>query len=390
MAVTPRTNNLDDLNSTVNGSEADVAVTLPLFGAFLMAWKVASPVIIMLGTIGNTLIIVVLYRSKVMSSNMTSYFLTIAVSDLMNLLVSITLMWLKQQFNIQVWTLHEALCKMTTWLNYTSNAMSTWTLVVMVTQRTMSILFPHRVNILSTPRSVALIIIALLTLAALSNSHFLYFSTIFELKVQNITIVKQCNENYEDVATSIAFSIFTWIYTLTFSLLPFVVLLIDNVILIRTVVTSTHVARMRLAAGNEQQLMSREKKVSSMTLTLIFTSLAFFLLSFPYGAFGIFQMFINNQWLADAVTYQLLNFIWGIFTLMRCSNHAVNFYLYFLTGSRFRAKSAEILCVCKIKISTEQCKLYKESKTTYDEKSTAMSQFSEITRWGDPVCKACR
>ncbi|PVD18557.1 hypothetical protein C0Q70_21107 [Pomacea canaliculata] len=147
MAVTPGTDDLADLNSTLawaNGSEANVAVTLPLFEAAIMAWKVASPVIILLGTIGNTLIIVVLYRSKVMSSNMTSYFLTIAVSDLMNLLVSITCMWLKQQFDIQVWTLHEALCKMTTWLNYTSNAMSTWTLVVMVTQRTLSILFPHR------------------------------------------------------------------------------------------------------------------------------------------------------------------------------------------------------------------------------------------------------
>ncbi|XP_025079800.1 cysteinyl leukotriene receptor 1-like [Pomacea canaliculata] len=373
-----------DLNSTLpsaNGSAKNMDVTSSLFEAAILAWNVTCPCILVLGNIGNTLIIAVLYRSKVMSSNMATYFLAIAVSDLLGLNLYVDLRWLRYQFAIKTWTLHEAVCKLGTWLQYASNAMSTWTLVVMVTQRALSIFWPHRVNILCSPRSAKFVIIALIMFAALSNSHFLYFSTIFELKVENITILKECNENYEDVATSIAFSIFTWIYTLTFSLLPFVVLLIDNVILIRTVVTSTRVARMRLAAGNEQQLMTREKKVSSMTLTLIFTSLSFFLLSFPFGAFGIFQMFFNNQLLADAATFQLLSFVWSICSLLWCSNYAVNFYLYFLTGRRFRAKSAEILCLLQDKGLDETSKKISEEVDRNDcpVRVSYMRQCSEIT-----------
>ncbi|PVD18552.1 hypothetical protein C0Q70_21102 [Pomacea canaliculata] len=86
---------------------------------------------------------------------------------------------------------------------------------------------------------------------------------VHEMKVEDVILWKSCNENYDDEVTTTVFKVWVWINTMTSSCLPFAILLVDDVILIRRVVTSTREARDHLAVGSIQQVKVREKKASS-------------------------------------------------------------------------------------------------------------------------------
>ncbi|PVD18550.1 hypothetical protein C0Q70_21100 [Pomacea canaliculata] len=134
---------------------------------------------------------------------------------------------------------------------------------------------------------------------------------------------------------------------ITSSFLPFIILLIDNVLLIRHVRRSTREARLRLAVGSQQQIKVREQKVMSMTVTLITTSLTFFFMTFPYYVVESLSMLMTDILFSDVDAFQIYGFAWNICTFLWCSHHSVNFYLYCLTGSRFRVRARHVLFRCK-------------------------------------------
>ncbi|PVD18551.1 hypothetical protein C0Q70_21101 [Pomacea canaliculata] len=135
--------------------------------------------------------------------------------------------------------------------------------------------------------------------------------------------------------------------TITSSFLPFIILLIDNILLIRHVRRSTREARLRLAVGSQQQIKVREQKVMSMTVTLITTSLTFFFMTFPYYVVESLSMLMTDILFSDVGAFQIYGFAWNICTFLWCSHHSVNFYLYCLTGSRFRVRARHVLFPCK-------------------------------------------
>ncbi|PVD18553.1 hypothetical protein C0Q70_21103 [Pomacea canaliculata] len=165
------------------------------------------------------------------------------------------------------------------------------------------------------------------------------------MKVGEVVVRKSCNENYDDEVTTTVFKVWFWINTMTSSCLPFAILLVDDVILIRRVVTSTREARDHLAVGSIQQVKVREKKAVSMTVTMIVTSLTFFFLSFPYCAYTLVQMLLIDT--AFSSMYELLAMMWSICSVMWYSSSAVNFYLYCWTGTRFRTRAKQLLCLYK-------------------------------------------
>ena len=81
--------------------------------------------------------------------------------------------------------------------------------------------------------------------------------------------------------------IWTWIDALIFSLLPFAILISSNSVLIWKVSDSVRKARATVASGQCDQLSSRTKKASSLTVTLIVVSVVFVLLTGPMSLYLI-------------------------------------------------------------------------------------------------------
>ena len=123
-----------------------------------------------------------------------------------------------------------------------------------------------------------------------------------------------------------------------YSLLPCVCLIVSNVILGWKLAVAMKQAREKLSTRSEDGKDSRQKKASSVTVTIITVSVAFMIITVPFMIYSsVFYVIASCE-----IHYFLYDFLFiiGLF------NFAWNFYLYCLTGSRFREEFKKITFSC--------------------------------------------
>ena len=139
---------------TVPDSSAVAMESLPQYQAALTLWQVCPPVILLLGTLGNCMTLVILRTMPRggSSGSMSLFFAALAVSDLALLYTGLLRQWLYRTVTLDLRTLHDVICKIHVLVIYLSRMSSTWFLVAMTMQRVVSVMLPHRVGLLSTRR----------------------------------------------------------------------------------------------------------------------------------------------------------------------------------------------------------------------------------------------
>ena len=144
-------NRTDD---TLPDSSAVVMESLPQYQVAMTLWKVCPPVILLLGTFGNCMTLVILHTMPRggSSGSMSLFFAALAVSDLALLYTGLLRQWLYRTVTLDVRELHNVICKIHVFVVYLSTMTSAWFLVAMTMQRVVSVLLPHRVGLLSTRR----------------------------------------------------------------------------------------------------------------------------------------------------------------------------------------------------------------------------------------------
>ncbi|XP_025105719.1 uncharacterized protein LOC112571122 [Pomacea canaliculata] len=225
--------------------------------------------------------------------------------------------------------------------------MSASILVTMTAQKATSILWPHKVKVVFSARFAKTLMSGVLAFFIVLNSHLLYGMT---LTLPLNATTPKCFDMYigSDYG-HFFYNVWGWVDTVFCSLAPVVLLLVSNSVLIWKVGQSLQEARKRFSAGNTDQLRAREKKTSSMTVTLIAISVTFLLLTSPFSVYLIFrERFFDSadkeQYIADAndLTYAVLHFLW-------IGNNAATFYLYCLTGAKYREKFVSVVFRNRIK-----------------------------------------
>ena len=100
-------------------------------------------------------------------------------------------------------------------------------------------------------------------------------------------------------------------------------------------------ARQRLTPGNTEQFETRNKAASSVTLTVIILSMTFIILTLPNGLYFVVFMALVDVQTSSGIAK---GYLYGtVIALLLYCNMAVNFYLYCLTGRRFRQEFYNIL-----------------------------------------------
>ncbi|PVD36106.1 hypothetical protein C0Q70_03079 [Pomacea canaliculata] len=89
--------------------------------------------------------------------------------------------------------------------------------------------------------------------------------------------------------------VWSFIDFLVFSLVPFIILLVSNIVLLRTVMTSVRELRRRLELGDTQQMTSRKKAASSMTTTLLALSFTFLILTGPICVYLLLKPYVFDD-----------------------------------------------------------------------------------------------
>ncbi|KAL8581207.1 hypothetical protein ACOMHN_038308 [Nucella lapillus] len=325
---------------TVWGSteEGPLGLTPDSFLPFRVAsvlWKIYPPFAVLLGVFGNVMSIVIMSRMTSGESTVNIFFIVIAVGDLLVLISGMTLStWLETMFglpNISRWPLF-------LWLVPAAGAFVSWMLVCVTLQRVLSVVMPHRVGTICTRRRVTLLITGVTLFLAALYSHSLYCFSYLDAESDSHAECIASNPDYGWFLDNV----FSYVDMVIYSLLPFVSVVQGNAVLVWKLAASVRKARQRLTSAPPQELSKRSQTSTSVTITVCVVSLAFVLLTLPSGMFYVLYYAKDMSTLtpeqeADVYLFFTLSF------LLADTNSAVNFYLYCLTGRRFREEFVRLV-----------------------------------------------
>ena len=296
-------------------------------------WQAVAPTIILIATVGNTLTLCVLRRLRFSASSIDIYLITVAVLSTVGVYLGLGRRWGMQVFRYDVYSVNDWTCKLGTWVFQSSAVTSCWVLVAMTIHRAGSVAFPHKVKSVCTGGRIEVVIAGLLVLAALYHGHILYGLGIVGGKYCGFP-----SESYR------AFLRDTWatVDLIAYSFLPFFLLVVSNVILVRHLLASVAATKTQLTSDmSDHHVTARRRQASSTTVTVIAMSVSLLLLS---GPLVIFNVIHDPRWNSSVTQDPAQKTTRLVLFMIASLGFGNNFFLYCLTGTRFRQGLKRLVC----------------------------------------------
>ena len=306
-------------------------------------WKIISPILIIIGSIGNIITVIVLSKDKPRKSSTTLYLLALACSDFIVLNTGLLRQWITYAFGIDIRNdLSELGCKFHWFIVYLMTQFSSWMLICVTVERVISTWVPHRRTVACTVKSAIAFIIVIALVLMILNSHYLYgYGTLTTTNGTEMTVTK-CTPLTPEYNHFIQYK-WVWMDLCVFYLIPIFVLLIGNCAIIYKVLSSQRKSRRTVVPTVTQKVEPRQgRHISRLTLTLMILSVVFFVCITPIVVYPIGEPY----WKDDASTEHLaFLFWWETFAnLMMYINHSINCILYYLSGTKFRRAVQSLIC----------------------------------------------
>lgn len=298
-------------------------------------WKYCSPVMIVLGTIGNIFSIVVLLQKSMRRQTTVMYLVALSFNDMAVLYIGLLRYWILATFEIDVRHFSEFLCKVHIWLVYVTVDTSAWILVVVSFERLALVWYPHITKSVCTRTTAISILVAVVGTLMLINSHIMYGIGDVMKDENNQTTLLQCffeNEDYQRFYVSI----WPWIDLAKFNAIPFSIILFCNI----CILSNLYKRKQKLNTAVAPQGI-KKSKVQSLTITLIALNTTFLISSTPVSIYLAFY----ETFSADSSSYTTARLVlaWAITNLVMFMNNTINFLLYCVGGENFRRECRRLL-----------------------------------------------
>ncbi|KAH3868453.1 hypothetical protein DPMN_031601 [Dreissena polymorpha] len=331
---------------------------LPARGSFAIAayfvWAFATPFLIAFGSIGNTMTALVILRGlrKIRSTDVM--LLALAVSDTVFLYSSALFKWLDEVWDFNIRGINDATCKIGVFLTATSFTSSAWILVVLTVERLTCILRPHRSKMLWTVRSATTIVVFLSLTICLLYCHMFYG---FTISAPRNFLPRKCgiaDVNYFKFHVNYL----KWVHFAVGYTVPAVVIVCGNIFIIRELRGARIEKRFPNVSvtwgAGDQTGAKFSRQLRNLTVMLVSLNVMFFATQTPMMlqgfAHSLLVRFANAHACDDFTRYlatvDRYRFAEAVVHIMAFVNSAVNFLLYVISGSRFRA-SVKALVTCQ-------------------------------------------
>ena len=287
--------------------------TNPSFEMGIIKW--VFPVIIMVGTVGNVLSFVVLTRRPMVSSPVSCYLSVLAVADTLVLYVSALQVVIRVWTGIKLLHLSVVTCKIMKYLWYSCSYFSAWTVVAMTTDRFLAVWFPFKASKLCSLRRARLTVVGLASLILVGNLYHFWTTDLF-MKFGGMTCSTQ------DLTMSI---LVPWLNLIIYSIIPFTFVLIFNVLI-------------AVALFQTRPSTRSTTDVHKLSCMLLAVSFAWLVLSTPYTVIDIVR---HVDICGRSCASTRIVIICYMFAYL---NHSINFFLYCLTGRKFRNQLIKMCC----------------------------------------------
>ena len=308
-----------------------------LSGSLLDAWTYTPAVLAIIGTTGNTLSLITFCNKRCRKSSFTIYLSALAIVDTLVLVTALTHSWLFRVFRPDLNRYGTVSCKLIIFLTYALSQFSSWLVVVVTIQRTLCTFFMRHVKGIKTIMFGCFVVGAIcLSLFGL-NSHVFYGIT-YTYHYNN-TFCGFIDDSYGDFFVNY----YLWIDSTIYFTLPIVLIIVGNTATVVGVYRIKRAVVRTSSTGNliESQMNRHSRHVLFITLLVSAAFIAFvspaslWLALKPYFFQNtqFSQSFNVQEQTAEIIVYMLY-----------CFNYAVNFFLYVLSGSRFRQDLKSAVC----------------------------------------------
>lgn len=283
-------------------------------------WNTTPPILLIVGTLGNVMTILVLMQRRNRNISTAIYLTALAMSDMFLLLSGLLPDWLYKAYAIDIALLSEVTCRSIYFISTVVAYCSSWLVVALTSERVVAVWLPFRAKGMCTPGTAFKVIIAMVLVSCLANSHFLHGMGLNEEQ-----ICLPIGEQYVMFMSDIWPHIDAHLYYI----IPSLVLLIGNT----TVIVG--VLRRRIATSS-----TGGNKGIQLTVMVITVNVVFLMCTTPFTIY----LFVYSEWIARSDMHggheTAVHDLWlSIVTMLMYLNNAVNFILYFLSGERFRQEA---------------------------------------------------
>ena len=314
----------------------------PTYQAGVIFQRVGAPIIIILGLVGNTLSLLVMVQEHNRRISACLYMGALAVLD-NGALLTLAFLWTVTEFVAYPWS--PAGCRIWVFIVFITTGGSAITISLVTLDRCIAVRFPLRSLVFCTPRRARVTLTMTLVCLGVFYIPLAIMSEAPDGKVCAAFAAGDENSPGLRVA-SIALS---WVNLIVVSILPFILILTMNILIIKAVrERSVFVARFNNMASYSTQVaygstlqnvreavrtqqVSRNRQIRVMLLTVSF---AYLIITFPISVRVVVYNFVDYKRSAGA--YGVFVLLYNVLNILLYSNNAINFYLYCITGSKFR------------------------------------------------------
>ena len=303
------------------------------------------PVLLIFGTFGNVVSFFILMKN-VKKASTYSYLSALAVMDLLVLYIGLLTLWIGQ-FTFEIKNQANWLCKLIVFLGYVCSDTSVWLIIAVTAERFFVVYFPLQAPRLCNVKNARIVIVGITLLFSSINCHLLW-SVELEVGHYNDTVIKQCHAkgNY----TLLVHVIWPWVDAAFYSFVPFVLILVFNILIIRQVFMAKKTRSKMLTLSACQRHLVKPSKYKNqcetsrkITCMLLVISFTFLLTTLPVNIILIVST-VDTSYKEQVEPFAKMQLANALTTLLMYTNHCINFYLYCATGRKFREQFRNLAC----------------------------------------------
>ncbi len=247
------------------------------------------------------------------------YMSIIAVNDNFFLLLALHA-WYKVQ--IDPWHLTKWLCKIKSHLVHASGTFGAYQIVLMTLDKFIAIKFPHKAKSICTAKRAKI----------LSFCNFVFVIIYYLPNLSFTQIIGNTTQCSRYVTEGWYVTGYLYLSSIINPLVPVISLFAMNIIIIRVVVKRTEIRTTKSKSNSERQI----------TIMLILVSVMFVVLLLPFEIRDNYYLYAGKPTNPkDFATFVFLFlFTFELFNL----NYGINFFLYLISGTKFRRDLMSLFC----------------------------------------------
>lgn len=306
--------------------------------ASTIAKMLAYSTIALIGLAGNTLVLVVFYKNRDLRSIVFYFIANMAISDLVLPVFAFPRAIGEIMNGPLTWMLNGTIgslsCKLATFLQDISTAVSIESLVVIALERFVSVVRPDKKSFLSSKKTRRTVLGCTWILAIALHSPYLIVFEVIQANGKYFCLPKWSSNPHWNMTIPVIFfvSIFTVLYALPFILLALIYSAIVH-----------KLQHLHIPGFNCSQRRRRQERNRTITIMAMIFVAAFFVCWTPFFVYAFLLCF---KWHLNLPCSQM-NFRFTVILIAHL-NSAINPFIYFFCSKSFRKGVKSVVPACLI------------------------------------------